>query len=57
MKVVFCNVSPAGKVSSTRTPVIAAGLLAGLVSVRVSVVLLPLASVAAPKDLVSVGGR
>ena len=53
---VFSNVTPVGKVSSTWTVVNAPGFAAGLVSVRLSVVLPPTGIEAAPKDLVSVGG-
>jgi hypothetical protein len=56
VKVVFSNVSPVGKVSSTWTVVNAPGFAAGLASVRVNVVLPPTGIDAAPKDLVSVGG-
>ena len=56
MNVVFCNVNPAGKVSSTRTPVSATGLLAGLASVRISAVLPPVPIEAGLKLLATVGG-
>jgi len=55
LKVVFCSVIPAGKVSSTFTVVNAPGLPLGLLSVKVRVVLPPLAIVVAPKALVNVG--
>ena len=54
--VVLSKVSPAGKVSGSWIVVTAPGLAAGLVTVKVSVVLPPLAIVAAPKLLVTVGG-
>lgn len=53
----FLSVRPAGKVSSTRIELSAAGLPAGLVKAKVRVVVPPLAKLAAPNDLVKEGGR
>jgi len=55
-KVVFCNVRPVGKVSSTLTVVKAPGLPPGFASVRVNVVLPPDTIEVAPKAFVNVGG-
>jgi hypothetical protein len=54
VNVVLLNVNPAGNVSSACI-VVAPGFAAGLLKVKVSVVLPPEAIVAAPKALVSVG--
>ena len=56
VKVVFCKVTPAGKVSGNWMLVTAATLAAGLVTVRLRTLVPPVAMVLGVNDLVTVGG-